>query len=107
MESIGEEIRDEALEMLGTKVLVSILGFAGGWELGSRVGQVLVAKEGRLRGRTRELEEELEVEKEERESEVRRFEQLKAGNKAKDRRILSLERFVADMSKALQGARMP
>ena len=48
-----------------------------------------------------------EVEKEERESEVRRFEQLKAGNKAKDRRILSLERFVADMSKALQGARMP
>ena len=107
LESIGEEIRDEALEMLGTKVLVSMLGFAGGWELGSRVGQVLVAKEGRLRGRTRELEEELEVEKEERESEVRRFEQLKAGSKAKDRRILSLERFVADMSKALQGARMP
>ena len=107
LEAIGQEIRDEALEMLGTKVLVRMLSFAGGWELGSRVGQVLVGKEGRLRGRTRELEEELEVEKEEREAGVRRFEQLKAGNKAKDRRILSLERFVADMSKALQGARMP
>ena len=53
------------------------------------------------------LEEELEVEKRKRQTEMRRFEQLKAGSKAKDRRILSLERFVADMSKALQNARVP
>ena len=107
LEEIGPQIRDEAVEMLETKVLVRMLSYAGGWELGSRVGQVLVAKLERLKDKSRELEEELVVEKEERQAGVRRFEQLKAGNKAKDRRIVSLERFVADMSKALQGARLP
>ena len=101
---IGPQLRDEALEMLEPKVLVKMLDFARGLELEARAGQVLVAKVERLRERSRELEEELEMEKERREAEVRRFEQLKAGSKAKDRRILSLERFVADMSKALQGA---
>ena len=67
----------------------------------------ILARLERLKDKSRELEEELVVEKEERQAGVRRFEQLRAGNKAKDRRILSLERFVADMSKALQGARLP
>ena len=71
------------------------------------MGLVLVGKEEKLRERSTHLEEELEVEKRKRQTEMRRFEQLKAGGKAKDRRILSLERFVADMSKALQNARVP
>ena len=107
LEEIGPQLKNEALEMLETKVLVRMLTFAGGWELGARVGQVVVAKVERLREKSREQEEELELEKERRQAEVRRFEQLKAGSKAKDRRILSLERFVADMSKALQSARLP
>ena len=107
LEEIGPEIRDEVLEMLEVKALVRMLGFSGGKELGSRVGLVLVGKEEKLRERSTHLEEELEVEKRKRQTEMRRFEQLKAGGKAKDRRILSLERFVADMSKALQNARVP
>ena len=107
LEEIGTEIRDEVLEMLEVKALVRMLGFSGGKELGSRVGLVLVGKEEKLRERSTHLEEELEVEKRKRQTEMRRFEQLKAGSKAKDRRILSLERFVADMSKALQNARVP
>ena len=103
-EKIGPAITNETLEKLGAKFLVRLLGFSGGQILGSRVAKVLVAQEERLKGKTRELEEELKVEKEKRRAEGRRFKQLKGGGKAKDLRIVRLQRIVAEMLKALQHA---
>ena len=103
-EEIGPEISREALELLEVKALVEILRFAGNQELGARVGQVLVTKEERLRKKNSKLKKEVEVERKAKEAEVKRSEQLKAGSRAKDQRILSLQRFVDEMSGALQNA---
>ena len=68
------------------------------------MGQVLVTKEERLRKKNSKLKKEVEVERKAKEAEVKRSEQLKAGSRAKDQRILSLQRFVDEMSGALQNA---
>ena len=65
---------------------------------------MLVTKEERLRKKNSKLKKEVEVERKAKEAEVKRSEQLKAGSRAKDQRILSLQRFVDEMSGALQNA---
>ena len=65
---------------------------------------MLVTKEERLRKKNSKLKKEVEVERKAKEAEVKRSEQLKAGSRAKDQRIISLQRFVDEMSGALQNA---